>query len=131
MSRLALALLLGAAASCDGDRDRAVDPVWGKQPCAQCAMLVEDRLSAAQLATKSGERLHFDDVGCMVLFEREHPGKTARAWVRTPTGDGWTTTEQARFRGGAKTPMDYGFVPATDGITFSEVSERVVAKVRP
>ncbi len=123
------ALLLVAVIGCQRSSE-PLDPVWGKQPCAQCVMLVDDRVSAAQLVTKR-ERFYFDDVGCLVLFTRAHPEHVGQAWVRAPSGDGWIEAERARYRDGAKTPMDYGFVPAADGIAFAEVTARVIERARP
>ena len=86
------------------------EPVWGKEPCAHCMMLVSERAPSAQVLLEGGMREYFDDVGCMVLHvERE--GVTPKAWwVRV--GDSWVRAEQARYAR-EHTPMDFGFVGAT------------------
>lgn len=126
MTRRAVLLLL-ALLACKGDEDRAVDPVWGKQPCAHCAMLVTQSATAAQLVAKDGERRYFDDIGCMAAWAKEH-GEPPRMWVRAPNDDGWVDARTAHYRTDAKTPMDYGFVAATTGITWSELRARVDAR---
>jgi len=120
-----LFLLSLLAVGCATDHDRAVDPVWGKQPCEHCKMLVSQRQSAAQLV-HAGERHYFDDIGCMVQWLAEKHLE-ARAWVRF--GDGWVEADRARYRDGATTPMDHGFVANADGdVTFTELRRRVLSR---
>lgn len=119
------AVAVGAGAACTRD-DQPEDPVWGKQPCAHCAMLVSERRFAAQLVD-GGERRYFDDVGCMVLWMDERKAQGARAWVRQ--GDGWVVARSARFAPGARTPMDFGFEAKAEGARgWDEVREQVLAK---
>lgn len=124
--RTMLVFTVGLCA-CRNDLDTAVDPVWGKQPCEHCQMLVSQRASAAQLVL-DGERHFFDDLGCLIQWLDERK-RAARGWVRA--GDGWIDTEQARYRGGATTPMDHGYVAAPDGqLTYTEVRTRVLARAK-
>ncbi len=110
--RLALALALVAAllGACE-DLSRPVDPVWGKQACAHCAMLVSDPRFAAELTTTAGDRLFFDDPGCMAAYVDEHRTPVRRMWVHDVSG-AWIDAQGAQFKAGASSPMDYGF--ATD-----------------
>ena len=104
------------------------EPVWGKQACAHCAMIVGDKRYAAQVVL-GGERSHFDDVGCMIAFVEKRGSRPERAWVRDEAHDGWLESERARYRRGAKTPMDYGFAASTDGpLSFEDVSRDLVAR---
>jgi hypothetical protein len=57
-------LPLSACTASDGP----VDPVWGKQPCAHCAMLVTEARFAGQALEKTGARHYFDDLGCLALW---------------------------------------------------------------
>lgn len=130
--RTMLGLLLTAVllAGCRGDGDRPLDPVWGKQPCEHCKMLVDDRRSAAQVVNAAGDRLYFDDVGCMVAWLDEQKSQEPRAWVRMPAGDGWLDARGARYAAGEKTPMDFGYVPSGTGdLDFNTVSQRVLARI--
>jgi hypothetical protein len=120
-------LLALSLAACRGDLDRAVDPIWGKQPCEHCKMLVSQRASAAQVVV-DGERHYFDDLGCMVqwLDEKRSP---ETGWVRL--GEGWTQADRARYRSGAMTPMDHGFIAAADGeTTWPELRARVLSRAK-
>ncbi len=85
------------------------EPVWGKQACAHCAMLVSRPESAAQYADSQGDVWFFDDLGCLVAWQAEHPAQPgAVAWARQ--GNGWREVSAARYTSGQTTPMDFGFV---------------------
>ncbi|HET9929868.1 MAG TPA: hypothetical protein VFQ35_04240 [Polyangiaceae bacterium] len=128
LNRRAFLLALAACAACRGESGPK-DPIWGKQPCAHCNMLVSDPLYAAQAESARGDRLFFDDVGCMASYLTEHRG-TTKAWVRDAKGN-WLEAERARFRLGARTPMDFGVVvDAAGSLDFAAVKERVAAKAR-
>ncbi len=125
--RSSLVLLLLAAGGCSSN-DGPVDPVWAKQPCAECKMLVSDRRFAAQALLADGARLYFDDIGCLVQHLR---GKQAtRIWARDAVHDGWVDAESARYRSGALTPMNYGFeVDRESGdLRFDDVKREVLAR---
>jgi len=131
--RQALLALAGAAALLAGcsRKEGPVDPVWGKQPCAHCAMLVADRRFAAQIETGDGERLYFDDIGCMVRYVEERGAQPAHRWVRDEAKDVWLDAGTARYHGGARTPMDYGFAAGETGVlSFDDVRRGVLARKR-
>ena len=129
--RSALAVLLGAvAAVACKPSDAPAEPVWGKEPCAHCKMLVSDKRYAAQVIDDSGEHRFFDDIGCMVLWmdARQPP---SRAWVRESTTGAWLDARTARYARGARTPMDFGFEARTGGeIAFEGVRAAVLEKKR-
>lgn len=126
MLGLGLAFLVTAA--CE-KLDTPSDPVWGKEPCAHCRMLVSERRFAAQ-AVANGERRYFDDIGCLVLWSAEH--RTDKAWVRDAEGNRWLEAASARYASGARTPMDFGFegrAPETEGtLGFQEMRATVLAR---
>ncbi len=134
MSRSNAAIAIAAAAvvlvACTTGTDVAIDPAWGKDPCAHCGMIVGDRAAAAEAIDPRGERLFFDDVGCMVTYEAERHLTFTRAWVRAPDRAAWIDAKGARYVGGHATPMDYGFVPtaAPSGLAFGELRECVLAR---
>ncbi len=124
---LAFLLLLGC-----GDRVlKPEEPIWGKQQCSHCAMLVSDRLASAQAVTAEGKRHFFDDIGCLAAWEdRENP-KVAARWVHAPVGSGWTDPVTTHFSAGRTTPMDFGFLPDPQGaVTFEQVRDAVREKTR-
>jgi hypothetical protein len=125
---LAVAVIAGsqfAVTACE-KTDSPADPVWGKEPCAHCAMLVGDRWHAGQVGG-DGERHFFDDIGCMVLWMEKTGARPARTWVRE-RGEHWVDARSARYETGAKTPMDFGFAAAADGLGWDEMRGRLIAK---
>jgi hypothetical protein len=110
---LALLMTLCAAVACD-DGSAAADPVWGKQACASCSMLVSDRRYAAELVTDAGARVFFDDPGCMATWLAEGRGRARRAWVRSESG-AWIDARAARYVDGQPSPMAFGFAPDDRG----------------
>jgi copper chaperone NosL len=123
------ALLLLVA--CAKGPAEAVDPVWGKQPCDHCVMLISEPQPAAQLVLPSGQRKFFDDIGCMIEWVDQSAGAGAAMWVRSPDGERWVDAFKARYRAGQRTPMDYGFLAAQDGHTFQEVRALLRNRPRP
>lgn len=120
---LAAALIVACSKS-----DTPADPVWGKEPCAHCKMLVSDKRYAAQVV-HDGERFYFDDVGCMVLWLDEHDGASKRAWVRDDAKGAWVDARTSTYADGKKTPMDFGFEVASGGaVTFTAMADAVRKK---
>lgn len=107
----ATVVLLGACESAD----QPADPVWGKQPCAHCGMIVGSPRTAAELVTATGTRLYFDDIGCMIAYERDLGERPRRAWVHDADGPSWLGADRAVYTGGERTPMDFGFVAHASG----------------
>jgi hypothetical protein len=103
------------------------DPVWGKQSCGSCAMLVSDRHFAGQAITARGERLFFDDPGCLATYVSQHDG-VQHAWLMSARGQ-WIDAEKAHFEAGAKSPMDYGF-QVTEAGTLDLRTVVTIAKAR-
>jgi copper chaperone NosL len=113
MPRLFSLLLMAASLGGCDDPNLAKEPIWNKQPCDHCHMLLSDPRYAAELSTPAGDRWFFDDIGCLVAFMVERKLTHARAWVRE--GSRWRDASQARYARGAQTPMGYGFVPSPNG----------------
>lgn len=109
---LARLSLLALAVACQ-DPMAAVDPVWGKQACASCTMLVSDRRYAAQVVTRDGTHVFFDDPGCMATWLAQgHAGE--KLWVHAP-GGAWVDARAARYATGQPSPMGFGFAPDEHG----------------
>ena len=105
------------------------DPVWGKQPCAHCAMVIGDRRYAAQALEEDGTTSSFDDLGCLIAYVHARGLRVRRIWVRDESADAWLDAERARFHRGARTPMDYGFAAGRTGeLDFAAVKRAVLAR---
>ncbi len=117
----ALALVSVLAISCE-DASKPQEPVWGKQACAHCAMVLSDPRFGAQLTTETGDRFFYDDPGCMAADVHDNSLKVRAMWVHS--GSAWIDAKTAHFHGGAKSPMDYGFEPDEHGTADWATLER-------
>jgi copper chaperone NosL len=121
-------LLAGSAC-----RAAAVDepaPVhWDRDICERCDMAIGDRRFAAQI--RYGTEVHrFDDFGCALLWQAEHPSVTPTGfWVRNVDEDEWLKARSVHYRAGYTTPMGYGFGAMREAHagdeTFDEVQGRI------
>ena len=119
-------------AGCDPGVNTPKEPVWGKQPCEHCAMLLSDKEHGAQLVTGQGDRLYFDEVGCLVAWTLEHPGSALHQWVRTADTQAWVPAETAGYERSERTPMGFGFIAAAKpgAVSWSQVTDAVQQKLR-
>jgi hypothetical protein len=116
--------------ACQQGPPQPEEPVWGKQPCAHCAMLVSRPESAAQYADADGETWFFDDLGCLVSWQTQHPSRPGeQAWVRQ--GAQWLAVAAARYGGGHTTPMDFGYLAEAGGtLSWQAVQQAVTTRQR-
>ena len=127
--RALLQLALVAIAAACTEPTTPVDPVWGKQPCGSCGMIVGDRRYAAQTLAPNGQRVYFDDLGCMVKYIADRKIAPARMWVHEAHGDRWLDARAARYARGPRTPMDFGFeARADEGISYDAFSAEILQK---
>ena len=109
MRRLALLAALLALAGCGPRGPRAVE--LGLDACTRCHMPLGDHRFAAQLVTRTGRSLVFDDAACLAAHLAAGdtpPAEVAGAWVadfRQP--DRWVSVDSAAFVASAalRTPM--------------------------
>jgi len=98
-----LAALLSATGACQ--RAELTGPPQlrlGRDQCIECGMIInEDRFSSAALIDNTyGQREHilFDDVGCMLDYQHEHPDiPFIELFARDAGTRAWLTTGQAIF----------------------------------
>ena len=85
------------------------EPVaWNHTACSRCGMLVGEPGFAAQLHAADGAVHHFDDPGCLLLFESERAAPAAAVWLHHRDEERWLAREQAGFAAAESTPMGYG-----------------------
>ena len=83
--------------------------------CAFCNMKLYgsgDVMGAftAQAITADGERVFFDDSGCLLNAERKEEQKFAQAWVRDMETLEWKSDEEVTIvKADIQTPMKYGY----------------------
>lgn len=85
------------------------EPVaWSQTACARCRMLVGEPGFAAQLHAADGQVHHFDDPGCLLLFESELEAPPRAVWLHHRDDDRWLARSEAGFVAADPTPMGYG-----------------------
>lgn len=107
-----------------------VAAVWDHEACAFCRMHVGEPAFAAQLQTKDGQVLFFDDPGCLFeTLDRDQPPVHAM-YFRHMKEDRWLARDEVAFAPVAITPMGYG-IGAVERNTDAALSvDEAHAKVR-
>ena len=134
------AIGLGAAAAiwllAFGERlpNGPVEIVWDRETCAHCKMHIGEPAFAAQLQTKSGTVLNFDDPGCLIVYAAKNGPAIHARYFRDHRGAGWLREERAAFAPVGRSPMGYGYGAVRAGpdqkaaIEFADLSERIERK---
>lgn len=81
--------------------------------CEHCNMAIKDDAYAAQLITKEGRSLKFDDIGCLNEWRTEHgTDHIAATYVRDYNSLEWIKYDKAYYVYDAsiQTPMAYGIL---------------------
>ena len=137
-SRRAFALVLAACAvcalvlvACTPAAEVPQEPVWGKQPCAHCQMVVATPDSTGQALAADGRRVWFDDLGCLVAWSLDAKPAPRKQWVREFGKPQWLVAETARYEAGHETPMDFGFAAraAGAGVSWQDMTAAVQKKL--
>jgi ABC-2 type transport system ATP-binding protein len=126
LALLALTILVGLA--CRASPLTAEEPIWGKQPCAHCSMLVTEKQPAAQAVAADGSRQFFDDIGCLVSWFGEQPAAPKSMWVRDASNLGWVGAREAKYSDGHQTPMDFGYWAAATGDDFDTMRKKALER---
>ena len=77
--------------------------------CSECNMDVEDLDYMAEIITEEGNTFFFDDIGCVVLWLKNHSPKIARMVTKTGDTHRWIDVTKAWYSRTDATPMGYGF----------------------
>ncbi|MCB9918362.1 MAG: nitrous oxide reductase accessory protein NosL [Planctomycetes bacterium] len=93
-----------------------VPAVWDHEACAYCRMHIGEPPFAAQLQTKDGQVLFFDDPGCLFeMLDRDGPQVHAM-YFHHMREDRWIGTDDVAFLETKPTPMGYGIAAVTRGV---------------
>jgi hypothetical protein len=87
-----------------------IEFLLGHTQCPQCHMEVNSLTDAAQAVLEDGKTYIFDDVGCLILWMRDHNVKDSVVlWVYTRDTKAWIKAQAAYYSLTDTTPMEYGF----------------------
>jgi nitrous oxide reductase accessory protein NosL len=125
---------------CQEKSKTALDEVhWDRDMCARCVMVVSDRKNTTQVKNPdTGKSYMFDDIGCMVLWFRDHKKPwqdRAKIWITDVKSGEWIDARVAFYDTENITPMAYGFsahkkrediAKGQEIIDFNEVNRRVL-----
>ena len=75
---------------------------------------------AAQLTTKTGETLAFDDPGCLFHYVEEHGPDVHAIWFHHVREDRWIAAAEVAFTAIEPTPMGFG-IGAVDAGTAAAI----------
>lgn len=115
---LLVALVAGVIAIVRGGSEIPDEPqpiAWNRQPCAHCGMLVGEPAFAAQLITRDGDVLVYDDPGCALRQLEGRGHQIHRMWFHHGTEDRWIPLDRTAFRTGGTTPMGSGLIAVDRG----------------
>jgi len=129
-------LLACMLAACDGSPIEGPPQLrLGRDICAECGMsVVEDRCSAAMLVERPDGRAHllFDDIGCLLDYERLHEQERIVDRFVHDHGDGaWIPASSATYlmAESIRTPMDSWLVAFTTADRARSEQERAGGSV--
>ncbi len=103
--------------------------VWDRTACAECRMAVSERGYAAQLQTRGGEVLDFDDPGCLFLYLDANEVDVHAIYFHHVREDRWLPAARAVFVEAGPSPMAFGLgaedLGAAGGLSFEAAREKV------
>ncbi|WP_374723973.1 nitrous oxide reductase accessory protein NosL [Calidifontibacillus erzurumensis] len=105
-------LLLGILAGCSGKS--AFEPVsidTNVDSCDECHMGIQNLKASSEVILKDGTPKKFDDIGCMIIFLRDHLEEAANIFVHDYHTDEWVNLYEAYFvqNDTVSSPMGYNF----------------------
>ena len=106
--------------------------IWDKEACAHCHMHVGEPRFAAQLQTKQGDILNFDDPGCLLQYRGQRKPDVHAIYFHDLESDRWLKEAEVGFVPVDPTPMGYnlGAVPkhTPSALSMSDASQVVLSK---
>ncbi|MDD2652149.1 MAG: hypothetical protein PHX44_03775 [Sulfurimonas sp.] len=103
-----------------------------KRMCPKCNMPLPDSSIHTATLEANTKKLSFDDIGCLVLWAKEHDVALDSAKIEVFSNDThkYIDAQKAFFTINEKTPMNYGFAAyeaqKTDTIPINEVTLKML-----
>lgn len=124
-------LLLLFATACTARQPAPQDPSWNHDYCTHCRMAISEPRFAVQLIGPGSRVRYYDDLGCALADQEEHPELKAGTIYVRPNGDNqWIRAQESRYEEKLETPMGYGFgaVKAGGDLSFDNVQSKFRAR---
>jgi len=109
---------------------------WDRDMCERCKMAISDRKFAVQAIAEDGKVYKFDDIGCLILWQKlENPQiRFKKIWIKDIDDGEWIDAKKAKYSTNNITPMGYGFgahksdkdIKDKEIIDYEEVKKRVI-----
>lgn len=101
----------------------AVDPIWEKESCSRCRMVLSEKRYAVQRIFPSGEVHFYDDIVC--AMKHGHAHNDGKLYVRPYGGQEWIPAQDAKYLSGLMTPMHSGIgaVKEDGKMSYTDVIE--------
>ena len=115
LAGLGLALLVWALLRAQALPSGPEPVAWDREPCARCRMLIGQPGFAAQLQTRDGRVLFFDDPGCLLLYRSERDPELHAAWFHHRAEERWIPLERVAFVPVPSSPMGYDLAAVDTG----------------
>jgi copper chaperone NosL len=90
-------------------------------------MTIADPRFSAQLLTRTGRAISFDDVGCLAAWMQENPVEVNAVWVVDFVDHRWLPADSAVYlrSDSLHTPMASGLAALRPGAEFDSVAARL------
>ena len=121
-------MILFLSIACEKGMAKPEEPMWGKESCGRCRMILSEKRYAVQRILQSGQIIFYDDMNC-ALEDANHKDE-GKLYVRPFGSDDWVPAETARYNSGFQTPMNSGIGAMKNGgtLTFAEVQKLILGK---
>lgn len=121
LNLLILMPLLMIFSACVEGEAKPQDPLWERDSCAHCRMVLSEKRYAVQRILPNGQIHHYDDIVC--AMKHGHAPDEGKLYVRPDGGDEWVDAEKATYESGLRTPMNSGFGAVKSGgpVSFQDI----------
>lgn len=123
-----LMLFIFTLPGCLTEKNQIREPLWGKESCSRCRMILSEKRFSAQRVFTKGEPFFYDDINCALMHK--HSRSDGTLYVRPYGDDQWIHAKEAKYSSGLRTPMNsgYGAVKKGGTISFNEIEKYIMEK---
>ena len=116
-------ILAVLALSCQDNKLEPTEPIWEREGCANCRMVLSEKRYAVQRILNSGETHFYDDINC--ALKHKHSDDDGKLFVRPYGDEKWISAEKVNYQSGLRTPMNsgYGALKTGGDTTYQELIE--------